>query len=145
MVITPVSDLCCHVVAWLSLCAGVSREAANRILKAINFIVFTVVGLIQIALAPYGIKAILSQKIDIPADIYTIYTHLQLEPDILHVICCPQCFNQYATGAVPLQCTWQPSPCSRPCSADLYVSCQTHKGLNQVFKCLLKLIWHILL
>lgn len=135
-VITPVFELCCLVVAWLSLRAGVSREAANRISKAIHFIIFTIVGLIQIALAPMGIKATLSRKINIPADIRTIYTHLQLEPEILRVICCPQCFKQYATGVVPLRCTWRRSPRSRPCGADLYVARQTRNGLNRVPKCL---------
>ena len=118
-VIAPVFDLCCLIVVWLSLRAGVSREAANRISKALNFIIFTIVGLIQIVLAPIGIKAILSHKIDIPGDIRTIYTHFELEPEILRVICRPQCFKQYATGIVPLQCTWRCSPHSRPCGADL--------------------------
>ena len=135
-VTTPVFDLCYLIVVWLSLGAGVSREAGNRISKALNFIMFTIVRLIQIVLAPIGIKAILSRKINIPGEIRTIYTHFELKPEILCVICCPQCFKQYTTGVVPLQCTWRHSPHSRPCGADLYVARHTHNGLNRVPKCL---------
>ena len=71
-----------------------------------------------------------------PGEIRTIYTHFELKPEILCVICCPQCFKQYTTGVVPLQCTWRHSPRSRPCGADLYVARHTHNGLNRVPKCL---------
>ena len=124
------------MIAWLSLRAGVSREAANTISKALNFITLTMLGLIQIALASIGIEVMLTHKIDIPADIRTIYSRCQLEPEILRVICCPQCFKQYPSDIVPLQCTWRRSPRSKPCGAGLYVARRTCNRLKQVPKCL---------
>ena len=83
-----------------------------------------------------GIQVTVTNKIGIPADICTVYFHCQLDPEIHHVICCPQCFKQYSAGAVPLRCTWRRSPQSKPCGADLYIQCRTRNGLQQVPRCL---------
>ena len=83
-----------------------------------------------------GIQVTVTHKIGIPADIRTVYSHCQLDPEIHRVICCPQCFKQYSAGAVPLRCTWRRSPRSKPCGADLYIQRHTRNGLKQVPKCL---------
>ena len=100
-----------------------------------NLIISTMLGLIQVALVPIGIQATFN-KIDIPADIRTIYARCGLEPEIMRVICCPQCFKQYSTGSIPSRCTWRRSPRSKPCGTDLYVTRRTRNGLKQVPKCL---------
>ncbi|KAF8164936.1 hypothetical protein B0H34DRAFT_647608, partial [Crassisporium funariophilum] len=129
--------LCMITVAWLSLHARASRETSNTILKAFRFIVATTLGLIQIALGSTSVLATVTNKINIPADIRTVYSHCQLEPEILRVICCPECFMQYPGPTVaPLQCTWRRSPWSRPCRANLYTHRHTRNVLQQVPKCL---------
>lgn len=76
------------------------------------------------------------QKIGIPSDIRTVYSHSGLDPEIIRILCCPKCFKQYPTGGVLLKCTWKRSPRSRPCGADLYIQRQTLDGSKQVAKCL---------
>ena len=93
-------------------------------------------GLIQVALASIGIQATFP-KINIPADIRTIYTHCHLEPEILRVVCCPQCFKEYSMDIIPLHCTWRRSPRSKPCGAILYVTRRTlNGGMKRIPKCL---------
>jgi hypothetical protein len=106
VVVSPVFEFCCLVVAGLSLHAGISRKTANTVLRAFQFIMSTTLGLIQIALASAGIQATVTGKINIPSDIHTLYAHVQLEPDILSVVCCSRCCKQYPTDGIPLQCTY---------------------------------------
>ena len=91
-------------------------------------------GLIQVALASISIQVTFN-KIDFFSDIGTIYRHCQLEPEILCVVCCPQCFKEYSMGIILLWCTWQCSPWSKPCGAILYVTQHTcNGGIKQIPK-----------
>ncbi|KAE9390228.1 hypothetical protein BT96DRAFT_946277 [Gymnopus androsaceus JB14] len=65
-------NLCCTLVIWLNLKAGVSRETANIILKAIHFILSTIFNFLQVALALNGIHIKLPE-IQIPHDLHTAY------------------------------------------------------------------------
>lgn len=110
-VVAPVIELYCLVVAWLSLHAGISRDAANTVLKALHFITLTLLQLIQTALASSGIQITRNiHDINIPVDIRTVYSHCGLETEITQVVCCPKCFLQYPAGVFPDKCTWQRAP-----------------------------------
>lgn len=139
LVIAPVYELCYLLVAWLSLYAGTSRETSNTVLKALHLIILTILELICAALTSMGLSNITVDpaKFDIPADIRTLYTRQQLEPDILRTICCPKCYKLYdGEQAIPLKCTWKRSSRARECGADLYVQRNTRMGPTQVPKTL---------
>lgn len=111
-------NLCCTLVIWLNLRAGVSREASNIILKAIHFILSTIFNCLQVALDLNGIHIKLP-AIQIPHDLRTAYHIHNHEPGIIRTSCCPKCYTIY-TGTIPLHCSWRESPRARICDTELW-------------------------
>lgn len=131
--IKPIVDLCGIVVLWLSLQAGVSRQTANVVLKALKFIISTTIQLLCSALLAVSIHLPPVPEIRLPIDIRTLYKQNKLEPDLIRIICCPKCFTQYPSGhLLPRHCSWKRSPRSRRCGELLY----TEKGGKQIPCCL---------
>lgn len=127
-------NLCCTLVIWLNLKVGVSREAANIILKAIHFILSTIFNLLQVALALNGIHIKLPE-IQIPHDLRTAYCIHSSDPDIIRTSCCPKCYTIY-TGTIPLHCSWRESPRARVCNSELWRLQQFGKNPRSVPKTL---------
>lgn len=131
LAIAPVYEICHLLVAWLSLYAGTSRETSNAALKALHLIILTTLELICAVLASAGFSNITVDpaKIDIPADIRTLYTRQQLEPEISRTVCCPKCYKLYdGDEAIPPQCTFKRSSRARVCGTDLYTQRNTRTG-----------------
>jgi len=72
--VTPVIDLCCLIVAWLSLQSGMSRDTANILLRLFKFIILTTLRLIKLALAAADIKTSELTELKMPLDIWTVYS-----------------------------------------------------------------------
>lgn len=112
-------QLCCMLVIWLNLKAGVSRKTANIILMALHFIINTTFQLLQVTLTSnFGININLP-KIHIPQDVRTAYQTLDHEPEIIRTACCPSCYQIYS-GPIPWHCSWKASPRSKVCNAELW-------------------------
>jgi hypothetical protein len=126
-VVMPVIDLCCLIVAWLSLQSGISRDTANILLHLFKFIILTTLRLIKLALAAVDIKTSELTELKMSLDIWTVYSQCQLDPTIEQIICCPKCFKQYPNGG-PSHCNWCRSPRSRPCNTDIYTQHVTSSG-----------------
>lgn len=76
-------NLCCTLVVWLHLKAGVSRDTANTILKVIQLILSTTFDILQVALKSNLGVNIKLPVIQIPRDIRTAYHISSSEPDII--------------------------------------------------------------
>ncbi|KAF9058421.1 hypothetical protein BDP27DRAFT_1432859 [Rhodocollybia butyracea] len=95
-------NLCCTLVIWLNLTAGVSRNTANIILKVLQLILSTTFNIVEVALTSnLGVNAKLP-AVHIPQDIRTAY----------HI-----CGN---IGTLPWRCGWKESPGARVCGAELW-------------------------
>jgi hypothetical protein len=106
-------QLCAALLVWLNLKASVSRDTANTILKALQFILNTALQLLEAALGAQGI-AVQLPKIQIPIDLQTIYRNYTKEPDIIRAPCCPKCYTLYPSLAkMPERCTAKVS--KNPC------------------------------
>ena len=116
----------CVLVIWLHLRVGISRSAANTILQAIQFIISTMIQLIEVALSSRGIFIKLP-KFKLPLDIHSAYGQNFPEPDIIRTACCPSCSALYS-APIPLKCQWKESPRSRACNTDLWKSQNTSRG-----------------
>lgn len=116
----------CVLVIWLHLRVGISRSASNTILQAIQFIISTMIQLIEVALSSHGI-IIKLPKFKLPLDIRSAYGQNFPEPDIIRTACCPSCFALYS-APIPLKCQWKESPRSRACNTDLWKSQNTSRG-----------------
>ncbi|EDR02599.1 uncharacterized protein LACBIDRAFT_308244 [Laccaria bicolor S238N-H82] len=116
----------CVLVVWLHLRAGVSRSAANTILQAFQFIISTMIQLIEAALCSYGINIKLPE-FKLPHDLCSAYGQTFPEPDIIRTACCPSCFALYS-APIPLKCQWKESPRSCACNTDLWKSQNTSRG-----------------
>ncbi|KIK38450.1 hypothetical protein CY34DRAFT_108662 [Suillus luteus UH-Slu-Lm8-n1] len=57
---------------------------------------------------------------DIPRDPRTVIGSFELEPRTRSYVCCTTCFALYDTAPLPLFCTHQPTPTSRPCHTKLW-------------------------
>ncbi|KAF8229217.1 hypothetical protein L208DRAFT_1109830, partial [Tricholoma matsutake] len=66
-----VIDLCCLIVAWLSLQSGISRDTANILLRLFKFIILTALRLIKLALAAADIETAELTEFKMPLDIWT--------------------------------------------------------------------------
>ncbi|KZV59304.1 hypothetical protein PENSPDRAFT_543852, partial [Peniophora sp. CONT] len=127
--------LCCTLVIWLHLRAGVSRATSNIILRSLKIILATSFTIVSLAFqAAMGVKLPLSSP-EIPVDVRTALKLRLIEPVILRTICCPKCFWVYGNTA-PEKCTWRESRRSRPCAADLWTTRNTSQGPKRVPKSL---------
>lgn len=128
-------QLCCALTIWLNLKAGVSRDTANSVLKALQFILSTTLGLLQIALLAHGIPLQLP-KLQIPQDIRTAYSNYTREPEIVRTPCCPKCYTLYPSLAnMPDLCTAKVSKKSRiRCKAELWRTQRFGKEYKKVPK-----------
>jgi hypothetical protein len=139
LVISPVFQLCCLFVAWLSLRGGVSRDTANKTLKALKFILLTALQLLSAALSVtipgLQVAKLNADMIEIPLDIRTVYSHQGFNPELMRNVCCPKCFMQYdSTSPIPRRCTYKRSQArnSKPCNTDLFSQQHTRHGLKLV-------------
>jgi hypothetical protein len=131
-----VYTLCCNLVLWLNLHAGVSQKTANIVLQALRLILLTTIQLISAALHSYGFDLPVP-VIELPQDVRTVYArHINLEPKIIRTVCCPECFCLYPSNSVPERCTFKKSPRSRPCGAAPWTKCKTRNGIKPVPKSL---------
>ena len=124
----------CILVVWLHLRACVSRSTANKVLKAIQFILSATLHLIELALFSAGFNVKFSD-IDIPRDVRTTYRLHCIEPEIIRTACCPKCFS-LIPRPIPWRCQWKASPRSQPCNTELWKVQNTQKGLKWVPRCL---------
>jgi hypothetical protein len=122
-------------VIWLNLKTGISRETANTILKALQFILSTALMLVQLELTAHGIPIQL-RKLQIPQDIRTAYRNHTMEPDIVRTACCPKCYTLYPTLAtMPEHCTARILKKSRiSCKAELWRTQRFGKEYKRVPK-----------
>lgn len=126
-------QLCCTLVIWLHLRAGVSRATSNIILCSLKLIILTAFSLVSLAFrVAVGIELSLTAP-EIPVDVRRALKLRQIEPELLRTICCPKCFWIYGNTA-PEYCTWRESPRSHPCGAGLWETRQTGKGPIRVPK-----------
>lgn len=114
------------LAAWLSLHSGVSRDTANLILRAVGLVITTTLQLVQTSLQQAGYDIILPE-IQLPTDIRTTYGNLNVEPEIIRTVCCPNCFSLYESP-IPDICVFRKSPRSRPCNTPLWKQRQTRNG-----------------
>ncbi|KDQ34156.1 hypothetical protein PLEOSDRAFT_1033831, partial [Pleurotus ostreatus PC15] len=125
------------IVAWCSLRARVSRDAANTILKSFKFVLTVILQLLHVALQSAGVVLEPLRNLDIPSDIRTIYVQAGLDIDIIRITCCPKCFKQYpSSGPIPHYCTWKRSPRSRACNEELYTYQELKDGPKRTPRCL---------
>ncbi|KAJ7190897.1 hypothetical protein B0H12DRAFT_1246357 [Mycena haematopus] len=68
-----VERLCCILVIWLHVKAGVSRSTATVVLKAIQFILTVLLGLIQTALTAQLGREIKLPEIQLPRTVETVF------------------------------------------------------------------------
>ncbi|KAJ6517772.1 hypothetical protein DFH09DRAFT_1287640, partial [Mycena vulgaris] len=127
--IAPVTTLCVMLAAWLNLHVGVGRENSSIFLKALRFIMLTVINLI------FGVLQLVDPKIqsptlDIPQDIRSVYQH-GLEPEIIRTPCCPTCYKNYSLANLPEICGWKKSPKSRACGTVLWKQVRTQNGTTK--------------
>ncbi|KAF9043561.1 hypothetical protein BDZ89DRAFT_943643 [Hymenopellis radicata] len=129
-----ISKLCCTLVIWFNLKAGISRDHANTLLRALQFIIATLLHTLSIALrtAP-GFNATIP-TFHLPRDLRTAYNHDDLDPTIIRTICCPGCYS-LMPKPVPWKCQWRESPRSRPCGETLWRLQRTPHGTKWVPKC----------
>ena len=116
----------CVLVIWLHLRVGISQSAANTILQAVQFIISTMIQLIEVALSSHGI-IIKLPKFKLPLDIRSAYGQNFPDPDIIGTACCPSCFALYS-APIPLKCQWKESPRYCACNTDLWKSQNTFRG-----------------
>ncbi|KAF8193318.1 hypothetical protein BJ912DRAFT_960656, partial [Pholiota molesta] len=107
----------CLLVVWLHIRAHVSRSVANKLLRAIQFILTTTLSLVEAALGLSGINVLFS-GIELPRDIRTAYQLYSIEPEIIRTACCPNCYSLFPQP-IPERCQWKASPRSRPCNTKL--------------------------
>ncbi|KAJ3991699.1 hypothetical protein F5050DRAFT_1580963, partial [Lentinula boryana] len=125
------------LVAWLILRAGVSHNTANIVLKALHFITATALELIYVALQSSGFNtARPSASVDVPLDIRTVYSKLELEPDIQRLFCCPTCFKVYPANTTLKKCNYKRTPRAHACDTALWTYRHTKKGRIQIPRCL---------
>ncbi|KAJ6497971.1 hypothetical protein C8R47DRAFT_972276, partial [Mycena vitilis] len=123
--------ICLLLVAWLNLHAGFSRRTANTVLKALQFILVTVLQLVFNILQSAGVD-VQPPIFKLPQDVRTIY-QLGMEPEIIRTACCPTCYTLYpATRPIPEICRWRRSPRAQPCGTELWRDRKTRKGVKRV-------------
>lgn len=120
----------CLLVVWLHIRAHVSRSVANKLLRAIQFILTTTLSLVEAALGLSGINVLLS-GIELPRDIRTAYQLYSFEPEIIRTACCPNCYSLFPQP-IPERCQWKASPRSRPCNTKLWKIQNTRKGPKHI-------------
>lgn len=70
-------------------------------------------------------------NLDIPRDIRTIYSQGP-QPKIIRTVCCPTCYAQYPSDAVPTICKWQKSKRAKKCNTELWKDRKTPSGIKRV-------------
>ncbi|KZV59017.1 hypothetical protein PENSPDRAFT_672650, partial [Peniophora sp. CONT] len=123
--------LCCTLVVWLYLRAGVSRETSNIILLSLKLIIITTFTIVTVPLHDAAAINLTINPPDIPIDIRTALKLHYIEPKIIRTMCCPKCFWVYGNDA-PENCTWRESPQSRPCGESLWTTRQTGDETKRV-------------
>jgi len=103
--IAQILKLCQIFTLWLMLCVGVSCSTANIVLQALQLILSAVYELFTITIKAFG------QKLEVPLlkthhDIQTICHIFGVNTEIVHTVCCPECFILYSLESVPEICTW---------------------------------------
>ncbi|KAJ7073118.1 hypothetical protein C8F01DRAFT_1045948, partial [Mycena amicta] len=132
--VSPVIRLVLILVLWLHLRVGLSRETVNTVLRALRFILDTLLRSILLVVHAAGINVTMPTP-TIPIDIRTLYTD-DLEPTINRTVCCPTCYNMYpADKPIPEKCMWRKNPKrGKFCNTDLWKSRKTRNGAKRVPK-----------
>jgi hypothetical protein len=132
IVLLPLNNLCCLLIAWLNLRAGTSRRTANTVLKALHFILVTALQLVFVALQPAGFSNLKTPDFKLPKDVRTIYKQ-GMRPVIDRTACCPTCYTMYpANLPIPITCTYKRSPTAHECGTALWRERKTRKGIKRV-------------
>ncbi|KAJ4467044.1 hypothetical protein J3R30DRAFT_3663340 [Lentinula aciculospora] len=135
--ISPIYNIYCLLAAWLILRAGVSCNTANTVLKALHLIIATALELLYAALQSSGFKiAKSSTNIVVPLDICTVYSKLNLEPDIQRLFCCPTCFGVYPANTALKKCNYKRTARAHTCDTALWTYRPTKKGTIKIPRCL---------
>lgn len=129
----PVVQLCCTLVAWLTLNGGLSRRTANITLQSMRLIVITTIQVLFGVLRASGFNLPVP-NFDLPTDVRSIYAQ-GLQPDITQTPCCPKCFRSYQEQNMPPKCTYKRSQRAKPCDAQLWKQRRTRNSVKQVPKC----------
>ena len=93
-----IRDTANPLIAWLVLCAGLSRSAAVLTLSVLRTIIALIVSTYQDPAESDLMRLILR-------DPRSVYTALSIEPQITRSVCCPRCFSPYTAPDVPDCCT----------------------------------------
>lgn len=113
--------MCTVFVAWLVLCKGVSKRTADTTLRILRLIIFTTLQLIYLTLKGLGAQINPpSPIVDIPLDIRTLYSSLNLNPNLVRTICCPKCFKEFPSDTLIRFCDYRRSPKARFCKTPLF-------------------------
>ncbi|KAE9388685.1 hypothetical protein BT96DRAFT_1072594 [Gymnopus androsaceus JB14] len=121
--------MCLLLVAWLVLCKGISRRTASVILQALRLIIFTILQIIYVTLKGLGAQiSAPSPIVDIPIDIRTVYSGLDLNPTLIRIICCPKCFKEFPANTRLQLCDFRKSPRARKCKTPLFRKQHTTNG-----------------
>lgn len=130
-----IAKLVCGIAVWLYVTAGASRSTTNTVLRAISYLVTTIIYLLETALASQGFKIKLSD-LKIPLDVRSAYRRHFSEPKYKRTMCCPKCFKNFTcpVDELPFTCQWRASPRSDPCGARLWR--RTRNGSKKVPICL---------
>ncbi|EJD37724.1 hypothetical protein AURDEDRAFT_72911 [Auricularia subglabra TFB-10046 SS5] len=119
--------MCQFLAIWLFLCAGLSRETSNRVLRALRVILSAMLSLMMLVIT-VSLPQFTGLSFDLPGDIRTVLKSLELEPQIERTVCCPKCFSSYAPDDIPERCTWKEVPRARACGERLLMQRQTRQG-----------------
>lgn len=116
-----ITSLCCTLVVWLHIKAGISQATANTVLHSLHFILSTLLSILSVTICSTTGIEIKFPDLQIPHDICTAIHQIQgIDPTIVWTICCPICYKQYTSAPFPMHCDWKETPRSYPCNASLW-------------------------
>ncbi|KAH7096937.1 hypothetical protein BKA62DRAFT_604834, partial [Auriculariales sp. MPI-PUGE-AT-0066] len=116
-----ISMMCCILIAWLRVHAGVSRATACQILAVLRLIIKATLALSHDDRASSGSE---SESVipDVPLDDRTAIKRLDIEPELHRSVCCPRCFTAYNSDSIPALCTHKESQRAPVCNEPLMES-----------------------
>lgn len=99
------------LVVWLYLYAGISRNAANIVLKVVRLILND--ALVRLSATP-------PSPAKIPGDIRTAIKKLAITPEMHRRLCCSRCFTLYPLDTEQTTCTWREVSGAQECGQSLW-------------------------
>ncbi|KIY61700.1 hypothetical protein CYLTODRAFT_477169 [Cylindrobasidium torrendii FP15055 ss-10] len=122
---------------WMNLRAGLSREAANTLLRGLRLIIWTVISLVFNAFqsSAVGLNINISPlQPQLPTDIRSAYSHGGFDAVIEQTVCCPTCFSLFCRP-FPERCYWKQTPRAWKCDTPLWKTQNTSRGTKEVPVC----------